>query len=150
TLGARFARMQVPWDDIEIHARGDFEDRRNLEAVGAISAWDKYDQIAREANAAGVELIWRLERPPAWARERANATPEFQAGLLVDGNSTGPPDDFADYARFVGAVVERYDGDGTADAPGSPTVRHFQLWNEPNLKNEWGWQEPRPEEFVAL
>jgi hypothetical protein len=149
-MGARFARMQVPWDDVEIHARGDFEDRRNLAAVGAVSAWDKYDRIAAEADAAGVELIWRLERPPAWARERAGATAEFQAGLQLDGNSTGPPDDFADYAAFVAAVVERYDGDGAGDAPGSPAVRHFQLWNEPNLKNEWGWQDPRPEDFVAL
>ncbi len=149
-MGARYARMQVPWDDIEIHGRGDFEDRRNLDTVGAVSAWAKYDRIAAAANAAGVELIWRLERPPAWARARADATPEFQAGLLEDGNSTGPPDDYADYGAFVAAVVERYDGDGVDDAPGSPVVRHFQLWNEPNLKNEWGWAEPRPEEFVEL
>ncbi len=150
TMGARFARMQVPWDDLEIHARGDFEDRRNLEAVGAVSAWAKYDRIAAAANAAGVALIWRLERPPAWARQVAAATPAFQEGLQRDGNSTGPPDDYADYGAFVTAVVERYDGDGQSDAPGSPTVRHFQLWNEPNLKNEWGWEEPRPEQFVEL
>ncbi len=149
-MGAGFARMQVPWDDIEIHGRGDFEDRRNLEAVGAVLAWAKYDRIAAAANAAGVALIWRLERPPAWARQVAAATPEFVAGLLQDGNSTGPPDDLSDYGRFVGAVVERYDGDGVEDAPGSPTVRYFQLWNEPNLKNEWGWREPRPEELVEL
>ncbi|HMQ29545.1 MAG TPA: O-antigen ligase family protein [Chloroflexaceae bacterium] len=149
-MGARYARMQVPWDDLEIHGRGDFEDRRNLEAVGAVSAWDKYDRIAAAANAAGVELIWRLERPPAWARAAAAATPEFQQGLLEDGNSTGPPDDLADYGAFVTAVVERYDGDGAGDAPGGPVVRHFQIWNEPNLKNEWGWAEPLPEEFVEL
>ncbi|MFV9505630.1 MAG: O-antigen ligase family protein [Oscillochloridaceae bacterium umkhey_bin13] len=149
-MGARYGRMQVPWDDLEIHARGDFEDRRNLEAIGAVSAWAKYDRLVAEANAAGIELIWRLERPPAWAREQANATPEFQAGLERDGNSTGPPDDLADYANFVRTVVERYDGDGLNDAPGSPTVRHFQIWNEPNLKNEWGWQDPVPEQFVEL
>ncbi len=149
-LGARYARMQVPWDDIEIHGRGDFMDRRNPETVGVVSSWAKYDRIVAEANAAGVELIWRLERPPHWARVEADATPEFQAGLARDGNSTGPPDDVADYAAFVGAVVERYDGDGVNDAPGSPVVRYFQLWNEPNLKNEWNWQEPRPEDFVAL
>lgn len=149
-LGARYARMQVPWDDLEIHGRGDYEDRRNLEAVGAVSAWAKYDRIAAAANAAGVELIWRLERPPAWARAAADAAPAFQEGLQRDGNSTGPPDDYADYARFVTAVVERYDGDGRGDAPGGPTVRHFQIWNEPNLKNEWGWEEPRPEDFVEL
>jgi len=148
--GARFARMQAPWEDIEIHGRGDFEDRRNLATVGAVSAWDKYDRIVRAANAAGVALIVRLERPPAWARQGFIASPFFQAGLQEDGTSTGPPDDLADYGRFVGAVVERYDGDGVADAPDSPTVRHFQIWNEPNLKNEWNWQTPRPEDFVDL
>jgi hypothetical protein len=149
-MGARFARMQAPWDDIEIHGRGDFEDRRNLDTVGPVSAWAKYDRIAAAANAAGVELIWRLERPPEWARQRAEADPAWREGLQRDGNSMAPPDDLADYAAFVGAVVERYDGDGADDAPGSPTVRHFQLWNEPNLKNEWGWRAPSPEEFVAL
>ncbi len=149
-MGARYGRMQVPWEDLEIHARGDFEDRRNLATVGAVSAWAKYDQIAAEANSAGIELIWRLDRPPAWARVQANATPVFQAGLARDGNSTGPPDNFADYGAFVSTVVERYDGDGVADAPTSPTVSHFQLWNEPNLRNEWGWEDPRPEDFAAL
>ncbi|MBX0329737.1 polymerase [Oscillochloris sp. ZM17-4] len=149
-LGARYARMQVPWEDIEIHARGDFEDRRNMATVGAVSAWDKYDRIVAAANAADVELIWRLERPPAWARQRALASPELQAGLLLDGNSTGPPDDYADYARFVRAVVERYDGDGLDDAPAHQRVRFFQIWNEPNLKGEWNWQEPHPEAFVDL
>ncbi|WP_124681802.1 O-antigen ligase family protein [Candidatus Viridilinea mediisalina] len=149
-MGARFARMQVPWDDLEIHARGDFEDRRNLEAVGAVSAWAKYDRLASLAEEFGIELIWRLERPPLWAREYFASRPEFIAGLERDGHSTGPPDDFADYANFVRAVVERYNGDGVNDAPGSPVVRYFQLWNEPNLKNEWNWQTPRPEDFVEL
>ncbi|NCC35094.1 MAG: polymerase, partial [Chloroflexia bacterium] len=149
-LGARFVRMQVPWDDLEIHGRGDFEDRRNVEAIGVVSAWAKYDRIASAARDAGIELIWRLERPPVWARSQFEADPVFQAGLLVDGNSTGPPDDLADYAAFVRAVVERYNGDGVDDAPGSPVVRHFQIWNEPNLRNEWNWHDPRPEDFVEL
>lgn len=149
-LGARYARMQVPWEDIEIHARGDFTDRRNESTVGVLDAWAKYDAIVREANAADVQLIMRVDRPPAWARQQFIASPFFQAGLAQDGNSTGPPDDFADYGRFVAALVERYDGDGNADAPGSPIVRHFQIWNEPNLKNEWNWQTPQPEDFTEL
>jgi O-antigen ligase len=149
-LGAQYARMQVPWDDIEIHARGDFTDRRNVAAVGVVDAWAKYDRIVAEANAADVQLIMRLERPPDWARPNFIAHPAFQEGILEDGNSTGPPDDLADYANFVRAVVERYDGDGIDDAPNRSIVRHFQIWNEPNLKNEWNWQTPRPEDFVEL
>jgi hypothetical protein len=149
-LGASYARMQVPWEDIEIHARGDFLDRRNEAAIGIVDAWAKYDRLVSIANAADVALIMRLERPPDWARPNFIAHPAFQAGILEDGNSTGPPDDLADYANFVRTLVERYDGDGIDDAPGSPIVRHFQIWNEPNLKNEWNWQTPRPEDFVEL
>ncbi len=139
-MGAHYVRMQVPWDDIEIHGRGDFTDRRNEAAIGVVSAWAKYDRIVTTARRFGLELVLRLERPPNWARERARTTPEFQEGLSIDGNSTGPPDDFADYGNFVHTLVERYQGQ----------VRFFQIWNEPNLRNEWNWQEPQPEEFVEL
>ncbi|WP_129632022.1 polymerase [Candidatus Oscillochloris fontis] len=149
-LGAQYARIQMTWEDLEIHGRGDFEDRRNLETLGAVSAWAKYDRIVAAANAAEVELIVRLERPPAWARPQALASTEFQEGLLLDGNSTGPPDDYADFGHFVQAVVERYDADGIEDAPGGLHIRFFQIWNEPNLRGEWNWQEPSPEDFVRL
>ena len=36
------------------------------------------------------------------------------------------------WARFVWEIVERYDGDGQADAPGGPRVEYFSLWNEPD------------------
>lgn len=139
-LGVRYVRMQMPWDDIEIHGWGDFEDRRNIETQGVISAWHKYDRIVATANNLGIELIVRLDRPPDWSREKAIKRPAFVEGLERDGNSTGPPDKFSDYSAFVSAVVDRYRGQ----------VRFFQLWNEPNLKNEWNWQEPDPKAFVSL
>jgi hypothetical protein len=37
-----------------------------------------------------------------------------------------------EWAVFVAAMAERYDGDGVADAPGSPKVTHFSVWNEPD------------------
>ncbi|PMP74943.1 MAG: polymerase, partial [Chloroflexus aggregans] len=139
-LGARYARMQVPWDDIEIHGRGDFTDHRNAATIGVVSSWAKYDRIVASAVAHDIELIMRVDRPPLWACAAACSTPEFQAGLAIDGNSMAPPDDLADYARFLAILVERYRGQ----------VRYFQIWNEPNLKNEWGWQTPKPADFLAL
>lgn len=139
-LGARYARMQVPWDDIEIHGRGDFSDRRNAATIGEVSSWAKYDRIVASAVAHGIELIMRVDRPPQWACALGCATPEFQAGLAIDGNSMAPPDDLADYGRFIAILAERYRGQ----------VRFFQIWNEPNLMNEWGWQEPKPADFLAL
>jgi O-antigen ligase len=139
-LGAGYARMQVPWDDIEIHGRGDFEDRRNTATIGVVSSWAKYDRIVAAAERNGVQLIMRLDRPPAWARPIGNAEPDYQAGLAIDGNTMGPPDEYADYGAFAAAVAERYRG----------RVRYFQIWNEPNLRNEWGWRNPDPAEFTAL
>ncbi len=139
-LGVRYVRMQMPWDDIEIHGWGDFEDRRNVEEQGVISAWAKYDRIVDLANSLDIELVVRLDRPPDWSREIARERPAFKEGLERDGNSTGPPDDYADYSAFVSTVVERYRG----------KVRFFQLWNEPNLKNEWNWDYPSPEDFTEL
>src|SRR5262245_47856378 len=134
-LGAHYVRIQMPWEDIEISAKDDFVDHKNNK-----DAWEKYDFIVAEADRLGLELIARLDRPPAWAREIANATPEFQEGLARDGNSTGPPDEADDYADFVRAVAGRYRG----------KLRFFQIWNEPNLKNEWNWRTPAPIEFLEL
>src|SRR5262245_60870128 len=85
-LGAHFVRIQMPWEDIEIADKGDFWDHKNNK-----DAWAKYDLIVGEATRLGLELIVRIDRPPAWARAQADATPEFQEGLKRNGNSTGPP-----------------------------------------------------------
>jgi hypothetical protein len=79
--------------------------------------WDKYDRIVDLAEKYGMEIIARLDRPPDWTR-RDN---QF---------ATRPPDDLADYGDFVAAFVQRFRG----------RVRYIQIWNEPNLTAEWGFQ----------
>lgn len=124
--GMTWARQQFPWEDIEIHARGDFEDRRNDPPR---SAWDKYDRIVQLAEDHGVELLVRLDDPPDWAF----------ADVAASGDK-GPPDDLADYGNFVGQVVKRYCG----------RVRYYQLWNEPNIFPEWGNRDVDPAGYAAL
>jgi polysaccharide biosynthesis protein PslG len=136
-IGATVARIQMPWEDVEIHARGDFEDRRNPEHIR--NAWEKYDHIVAMAEKHNISLIIRIDRPPLWARQQAAATEKFIVGLAENGDSTGPPDDYRDYANFVAAVVQRY-----------PHVPYIQIWNEPNLAYEWNWQFPDPEAFTEL
>jgi polysaccharide biosynthesis protein PslG len=136
-MGARFVRIQMPWDDVEIHAKGDFQDRRNDPPR---DAWEKYDFIVAEAERLGLELIVRIDRAPQWARPNDFADPRFQAGLQENPDSTGPPENYQDYADFVGTAVARYRG----------TVRFFQIWNEPNLAYEWSWRLPDPERFAEL
>ncbi len=119
--GIAWARQQFPWEDIEIHARGDFQDRRNEPPR---SAWDKYDRIVQEAQNHDVHLLVRLDDPPEWAYGDPAAA----------GAQKGPPDDATDYANYVAAVVKRYCG----------RVRYYQIWNEPNIYPEWGGSDEQP------
>ncbi|MCD6344243.1 MAG: hypothetical protein J7M17_01370, partial [Anaerolineae bacterium] len=63
--GFHWIRQEFPWEDLEIHGRGDFEDRRHLPHR---SAWDKYDHIVDLAEQHHLEIIARLSNPPAWSR----------------------------------------------------------------------------------
>lgn len=124
--GYHWLRQEFPWEDIEIHGKGDFEDRRHEPYR---SAWEKYDHIVDLAEQNGMELIVRLSNPPAWSRAGGNEV-----------GSYAPPDDYADFADFVAAVVSRYQG----------RVRYYQLWNEPNIYPEWGNYPISPEAYTEL
>ncbi len=55
------------------------------------------------------------------------------------------PKDLEAYSRFLQRAVERYDGDGIDDAPGSPVVRYWQIHNE----LDFFWKDT-PENFAEL
>lgn len=101
-----------------------------------------------------VELSWAsteptLQSPPAynWSsidNNLAAALPEM-GGLNIVATvnhapswaatyDTGPihPNNLGNFADFMGALVERYDGDGIDDAPGSPVVLFWEMYNEPD------------------
>jgi hypothetical protein len=93
------------------------------------SSWEKYDRIVDMANARGLQVIARLEKPPAWARA-GQPNPEID----------GPPDRLSDYANFVEQVVGRY----------RDKLTYVQIWNEPNLSGEWGAKPIDPRGYVEL
>ena len=123
--GFRWIRQEFPWEDIEISAKGDFWDHRWNR-----SAWEKYDRIVALAEKYDLEIIARLDNPPAWSRAVGNAP----------GWEKAPPDNYADFGDFVYAVVSRYRG----------RIRYYQIWNEPNIYPEWGDQPVNPEGYVEL
>jgi len=124
--GLRWIRQELTWEDIEIHGKGDFEDRRNDPPR---SAWEKYDHIVDLAEKYDVNIIARLSNPPAWTRALTNTI-----------GTRAPPDDLRDYGDFVETVVRRYKG----------RVQHYQLWNEPNIYPEWGERAVDPVGYTAL
>jgi hypothetical protein len=81
------------------------------------------------ADEYGLEIIARLSSPPDWSRADGPARGAF-----------APPDNFGDFADFAAAVAERYRG----------RLRYFQIWNEPNGNDEWGYQPVDPEAYTRL
>jgi hypothetical protein len=77
-----------------------------------------YDASFLSATQAGFRLIVTIGGNPSWAATYAN----------------GPIDkvDIGAFTEFVGTVVERYDGDGWEDAPGSPVIEYWEFYNEPD------------------
>jgi hypothetical protein len=124
--GFHWIRQPFGWYDIEIHGKGDFEDRRNEPYR---SAWDKYDHIVDLAEAYDIDVIARLGAPPAWSRAVGH-----------DEGAFGPPDNLEDFTDYAAAVVSRYRG----------RIRFYQIWNEPNVYPEWGDRPVDPEGYAEL
>lgn len=103
--GATFWRTFVFWDEVE-------PERARPPAY----SWHLYDPLFQTASRLGLVVIAEVQGNPAWAADLPG----------------GPPRDLDTLAQFMAAAVERYDGDGVADAPGSPIVRYWELYNEPD------------------
>jgi polysaccharide biosynthesis protein PslG len=119
--GVGWVKQQFPWEELEPKKGRYWDERQNR------STWDKYDRIVDLARQNGLQVIARLDRPPAWSR-KDNTLRE------------APPDNFDDYGNYVHAVVSHYQG----------KIRYYELWNEPNIRPEWGSQTPDPEAYVQL
>lgn len=107
--GSTWVRVEISWRSIE----------RN-EAEPPSYDWSSADLAfsAARLDAGALSLIATIVTNPDWAATYSN----------------GPinPDELDSFAAFVQAAVERYDGDGVQDAPGSPVVRHWEFYNEPD------------------
>jgi polysaccharide biosynthesis protein PslG len=124
--GFHWLRQEFPWEDIEIHGKGDFTDRRHEPAR---SAWEKYDHIVDLAEEYGLELIVRLSNPPAWSRAAGD-----------DAGSFAPPDNLEDYGDFCEAVARRYRG----------RIRPTRSGTSPTSIPSGARRAVSPEEYTAL
>ena len=111
--GLVWAKQEFSWEEIE-KRKNQFE-------------WDKYDQIVATFEKYGLQVIARVDRPPAWAH-KDTSIPQ------------GPPDNLDDYGDFIDAFVRRYQG----------RIHYIQVWNEPNIFPEWGNRPVDPAAYVQL
>lgn len=94
---------------------------RAIEQTKGLYNWAEADRVVKASSQNGIKVIARIDSSPAWARS--------------DGVSSGPPDNYQDYANFISAFVSRYKHGSTIG-----TIDAIEVWNEPNLTREWGGQ----------
>src|SRR5579871_230610 len=98
--GFHWIRQEIPWEDIEISGRGNFQDARNAASIGVVDAWAKYDNIVNLVQKYGLELEVRIDKAPGWT----HAHPDPNLGGFV------PPDNWDDYINFLTTFAQRYKG----------------------------------------
>jgi cellulase (glycosyl hydrolase family 5) len=114
--GARVVRLDVFWDQVARARPANPKDP-------ADPAYDfsRYDEILSALRDRGVRAILSIYRTPAWAN----------GGKGVDRAPLRP----GDFGSFAAALATRYSGHYlAADGAPLPRVRHYEIWNEPNLK----------------
>lgn len=117
-LGAPWIVEYFPWAYIE-HAPGKYD-------------WHHSDRVIGHARTQGLTIIARVGMVPAWARP--DPADQETTPTYLDAAH------YADFARFVGAFLERYRGQ----------IQHIIIWNEPNLSFEWGYRPVSPADYTAL
>ena len=116
--GFGWIKQSFSWSDIE-GAKGKFD-------------WTRPDRIVLSMNDAGMDMVVRLDVPPAWA---APGCSDPSKDIIQ-----GPPKNMQDYVNFVSAVATRYKG----------RIRAYEIWNEPNLAREWCGQAPSGAGYTAM
>jgi hypothetical protein len=101
-LGLGWAKQQVKW--------------RTYEGNPGEMDWSGFDRVVEYAEKHNRKVMFSVVDAPVWTRS------------YFDDNTQGaPPDDLAQYADFLGRMVDRYKG----------RIHAIEVWNEQNLDREW-------------
>jgi hypothetical protein len=91
-------------------------------------SFSRYDKVVAAVRAHGLQILGELDFTPPWARSAACATTD-----------KCPPGNMAEWQEFVTTTVSRY----------KASVKHWEIWNEPNLRGFWA-SGPDPAAYTAL
>ncbi|MFB0534734.1 MAG: O-antigen ligase family protein [Anaerolineae bacterium] len=101
--GLRWVRQSFPWAEIEPQP-GHYR-------------WQLWDEVVSAVQAHDLSIIAVLDTAPSWARRDTDSE-----------NPYTPPQETADYGRFVRAFAGRY----------GEQIDYYQVWDEPNVSAHWG------------
>lgn len=103
---------------------------REVQPLQGVYNWGWADKTVAAAATGCMNIVLTLEGTASWAATSGSRSPIKQTLLN-------------EYANYVQAVVERYDGDGIADAPNGAVVEYFEFYNEPDFVTfdgtSYGW-----------
>ena len=116
SLGIGWVKQQVDWS--------------TFEGTPGQMDWTGFDWIVEEANERGIKVLLSVAKAPEWSRTYFDEKPEGS-----------PPDNLADFADFLGRLVDRYQG----------RIHAIEVWNEQNLDREWDNAEGvNPQRYVEM
>ena len=89
--------------------------------------WQEMDGSVDAMHGNGINLMFSVVTAPAWTRPNL-------------GGTGGPPEDFQLFANFLGTIAGRYCG----------RLQAIEVWNEQNLRREWGGFPLEPASYMDL
>ncbi len=136
-LGVNADLFQYDADELSYHL--DLMQVANIQWIRQFIYWDEFEPtqgqyewsqldvvMATLSEYPQLELIPVIMNSPEWSRQSSIAT--------------APPDSPTDIVPFLQSFAERYGDD----------IDYYQVWDEPNLDDAWGQNNPRPAEYAAL
>ena len=118
--GFTWVKQRIDWDALSPDEQGQMKP----------DVLAKYDAIVNAVAAGGLKLLIRVGSPPTWSTRLRATAPNPPPDNLTE---TGP------LANFLYGLATRYQG----------KVAAWQIWNEPNLRREWG-KPPDAGEYARL
>jgi hypothetical protein len=115
-LGMDWVKQQVRWDHFSTEP-GQMD-------------WSGYDAMVDAAAERDLKVMLSVVGAPDWTRTYFDDNPQ-----------AAPPNDLAQFADFLGDLVDRYQG----------RIHAIEVWNEQNLDREWDTEEGvKAERYVEM
>jgi hypothetical protein len=136
SLGVDRVKVSVVWSLVAPHPNSRHVPHFDASDPAAypLGAWDRYDNLVREARSLGIGIYFQITPPaPTWAVAHGHPTQGYNWSFRPNASL---------YGKFVQAIGRRYSGTYVPpfNSTALPRVDYWGVWNEPN---EGAWLNPQ-------